>query len=67
MEYYVVAIDCYDGDSTRREQITWSEPDHPVAVTALYAVLRVDEKGASIVDDGYLSREEVVRAWPEAR
>jgi len=67
MEYYVVAIDSYDGDSTRREQFTWSEPDRPFVLKALYAIVRVGESSASLVDDGYRSREEAVEAWPEAK
>ena len=67
MEYYVVAIDSYDGDSTRREQFTWSEPDRTHVLKALYAIVRVEGSSASLVDDGYRSREEAVEAWPEAK
>ena len=67
MEYYVVAVDSYEGNSSRREQGTWSGDDPLIPARALYAILRVDEVGASIVDDGYHSREEATETWPEAR
>lgn len=66
MNYYIVAIESYAGDTTRRAQFT-GEPDTPRVVGSLYAILRIDEDNAEIVDDGYRTREEALGAWPEAK
>ncbi len=66
MAYYVLQVGSYEGDSTARTQLGWSGEDESTPVAALYAIVKVDTGGASIVDDGYRSREEARAAWPEA-
>jgi len=66
VNYYILAIDSYEGDTTRRAQST-GEPDMPREVGSLYAILRIDEGNAEIVDDGYRTRDEALGAWPEAK
>ena len=67
MDYYIVEIDSYESDTTAREQLSWERSTSPASVGRLFTIVRTDSGGASVVDDGYRSREEAAAAWPEAR
>lgn len=65
---YILQVDSYTGEDTTRDQHEildeegWNEQE----ISALYAVVRIKESGASIADDGYRSIAEAQEAWPEA-
>ncbi len=67
MACYVLKVDSYDGDTTSREQMTWSELSALHTLKALYAIVLINEDGAILIDDGYRSRSEALKAWPEAK
>ena len=62
VEHYVLRIESYVGEHSAREQQVRSDTQ----AEAVYAIVRVDTEGAEIVDDGYRSRGEAIRAWPQA-
>jgi hypothetical protein len=67
MEYYILQVDSYDGDTTIREQFNSNARSEFSNVRALYSVVKITDQGAIIIDDGYRSRSEAKEAWPEAR
>jgi hypothetical protein len=67
MEYYILQVDSYDGDTTIREQFNSDAPSEFTNIRALYSIVKITEEGAIIIDDGYRSRGEAKEAWPEAR
>ena len=69
---YILRIDSYEGDSTSRKQENWAVGNHGAPAfelndgVALWAVIRILNGKAEIVDDGYRSFKEVKAAWREA-
>lgn len=58
-QHFVVKIESYDGCDT---YIHCGSDDQDY----LFAVVAVDEAGsAEVVDSGYRSRDEAIRAWPQ--
>jgi hypothetical protein len=66
--FYILRVDSYTGHDTSRDQheILDEEGWNVQEISALYAVVRIDEDGASIADDGYRSIAEAQKAWPKA-
>jgi len=58
---YIVAIDSLDG-----KKVQIKVDVNGVGYSTAYAILSVDQSGASIVDNGYRSIDEARKAWPEA-
>jgi hypothetical protein len=61
MKRYIVPIEQMEGEDVQIYVTVGSDPN-----ATAYAVLAVDELGASIVDNGYSSIEEARESWPEA-
>ena len=66
--YYILKIDSFTGKDVTRDQneILDEEGWNVQEVSALYAIIRVGDDGAKIIDDGYRSLEEVQESWPKA-
>jgi hypothetical protein len=68
---YIVKIESYQGEGSTRTQdrnpsgrdeyAEWEQAEE------LYAIVKVEDGRATIVDDGYHSREEAEEAWPDAK
>jgi hypothetical protein len=58
---YIVELPSMDGDTTT----IYLEADGE-SVDKLFAILSVDARGASIVDNGYRSLKEAMEAWTNA-
>jgi hypothetical protein len=59
---YIVQVDSFAGEDSAREQYS------PVGeeVGRLYAIVIIADNEAEIIDDGYLSRQDAKKAWPQA-
>lgn len=58
---YILEIEALDG-----EERTISITDRNLEACSVFAVVAIGGDGATIVDNGYRSREEAKAAWPEA-
>lgn len=67
-KHYILQIDSYTGEDTTRDQHEILDDDgwNVQEVPALYAIARIAQDNASIVDDGYCSIAEAQKSWPEA-
>jgi hypothetical protein len=59
-QFWIVAIDAYEGNDTSISVTGDHEPGR------LYAIIETSPKGASVYDIGYRTRAEAKRACPEA-
>jgi hypothetical protein len=60
-EHWIVPIDAYEGKDTGITLVGDRERGR------LYAVIETGPRGATLVDNGYRTRSEARRAWPDAR
>lgn len=55
MNYYIIVVESYSGETTFRTQ----------SQGFLYAIVKIEKGVACIVDDGYRSFKEAYEAWKD--